>query len=305
MKTGQLLFILCVVLLNMATVRAASVTNLDLTTAGTIASKNFSSSADSGLFKISLTKELSSQTYFFIHASGEGEIQINELQNDETTENHLCTGQFNVTCAFLLSDMEKLINSPAGFRFSAKSITSPQTALSVGAYVGDHLQLQENYRQTVVLKNIQQLPATVDVAQVTDSTKMRIQLKSHPVRKFSALNAYLNFQKDTFPTEDSHDEQFAHLDSFRSAFTAYNGDQYFCDSTNNKTCTYRLLLQTDGIGSFIVTVNTATNREEIQPQYRYVYYLLPSSIKSRLECQESTSLACQMQPLKTKMLKSY
>lgn len=251
---------------------ASALTDLSLTEANKLVDRTFSSSQESGLFKLNIDSSIAAQTYLFIFVSGEGMIQVFGSSNDQPEESLLCSGQTNITCAFLLSDMEKRINSPEGFRFSAKSASAPNNPIRIGAYVGDHLILHENHRQTVILKEITDLPVSVNIIPSNSTSKIRIQLKAHPEKKFAALNAYLNIRKPEFPSPESHEQEFIHLDSIRSAFTSYNSEDTFC-KPENISCIYRLLIQTEGIASIQVGVLHSAKREDVLMGYRYVAFL--------------------------------
>ena len=273
MKVSIGLFILSALcLMKDSLVKAVELAELKLEKSNTPVDKQFNASTQTGLFKISLVGDVAKEKYLFISVSGKGDIQVNGLQNDDSQETHLCSGENDITCSFLVSDMEKLFNSPSGFRFSAKSISSASSPITVSAYAGDHLDLKANQRQTVILKNIETLPASVIVTPLENTSKIRIMLKSHPMRKFAALNAYLNLNTGSFPSASNHDEQFVHLDSFRSAFTAYSGDLAFCEF-ENKTCTYRVLLETDGVVGFQVGVHVSGVIEDIGTDRRYVEFI--------------------------------
>lgn len=220
------------------------------------------------LFKINLDQAVRDSKFVFLFAEALGEIELESSQSDGQEVQHVCTGQTTVTCIFNMTDMKALVDRPEGFRLKAKAISNPESEIRLAVYAGDYLILQNQTRQTVLLKDITTLDALVSFESASDTEKIRIQLKAHPKRDFASMETFLNFDKETFPTLEKHDIQFSHIDSFRSGFVSYKGEDDFCG--NSKTCTYRLQIETDGISSFQFSVVQGQHREVIETEYRYV-----------------------------------
>lgn len=220
------------------------------------------------LFKIELDKAVHDSKYLFFFASSPGEIELESSQSDGESVTHLCSGHNEFTCIFNMNETKALIDSPAGFRFKAKSISNPDADVHLAVYAGDYIILQNMTRQTVLLKDIENLHALVNFESTSDAEKVRIQMKAHAKREFASMEAYLNYEKEEFPSPQTHDFQFAHMDSFRSGFVAYTGENVFCGY--GKNCSYRLLIETDGISSFQFSVVQGVLREKIETEFRYV-----------------------------------
>lgn len=221
------------------------------------------------LLKISLDAAVADSKYLFFYANTTGEIELEYSESSGENFDHICAGQNTVTCIFNFADMKALIEAPAGFRFRGKSVSNPNAEIHLAVYVGDYVVLEKERRQTVLMKEIKSINALISFEASSDTSKIRFQAKSHPNREFATMETYLNFNKEEFPTPAVHDFQFAHMDSFRSGFVAYDDETMFCRS--GETCKYRLLIETDGISSFQFSVIQGQTRETIETDYRYVH----------------------------------
>lgn len=258
-----------IVSITLAIAAVSAMAELRLTEANVVADASFPSSDAADIFKLDVVAGLKDQTFLFIAVTAAGSVQVTKSTNDRSDESLLCSGQGNVTCAFLLADVRAAMDSVEGFRFSARSISAPTAPIKVGVYVGDHLDLHGDLRQSVILKNVADLPMAITVTPEESTAKLRIQLKAHPEHRFAAITAYLNVKQSAFPSPESHEQEFDHLDAIRSAFTAYEGDAGFCAPANG-SCVYRLLVQTAGIAAVQVGVMHAAKLETVDTGYRYV-----------------------------------
>lgn len=220
------------------------------------------------LFKVEFDKAVYDARYFFFYAESKGHFELEYSEIDGTDWDLICGGETAVTCIFNMTDMRGIIERPAGFRFRAKPLSNNKEEVRIGVYVGDYLVLQNMIRQTVLLKEIDSINALVSFESLSDAEKVRIQLKAHAKREFASIEAYLNFEKQGFPTPADHEFQFAHMDSYRSGFVAYSGEKVFCGY--GKKCEYRLSIDTDGISSFQLSVVQGLEREKVETEYRYV-----------------------------------
>lgn len=220
------------------------------------------------LFKVEFDGAVNDSKYFFFYAASKGQLELEYSEIDGSDWDHICAGENAVTCIFNMTDMKGIIEKPAGFRFRARSVSNPDAEVTVGVYVGDYIVLQNMTRQTVLLKEITNINALVSFQSLSDAEKVRIQLKAHAKREFASIEAYLNFDKQEFPTPSEHEFQFAHMDSYRSGFVAYSGENVFCGY--GRKCEYRLSIETDGISSFQFSVVQGLEREKVETEYRYV-----------------------------------
>src|SRR3990167_5541281 len=80
------------------------------------------------------------------------------------------------------------------------------------------------------------------------SYKTRFQISSPHLGEPALLAAFVNFNKQEFPSAETHDFKFHHIDGHKLAFMASKDNkeaEFFCKYEKDRVCTYRMILKVE------------------------------------------------------------
>lgn len=188
----------------------------------------------------------------------------------------LCTGVGKLTCVLLLKDVMPLIKSPEGYRISIQDQNRfLKTNYKLAVEVGNFIKFDGNTLDRVHMKGIDDLDMMVAVKPEAGHQKMRFQIEAETSQPFALIDAFVNFQKATAPSESSNDFKLLHLDSLRLGYMLDNQNANFCTDAapgleNTKECQYRINIRSTKVHAFNLNIQQVPKIEAITTDIKYV-----------------------------------